>query len=221
MRGRDQSISFSNQGDVSGSAIRPFSYVSLRTQRWLKSSKTLERRLAFWVFSTAILEQRILTVYQTFEARQARLIVFHNVQDQHLMYQLRLPQNSALPTYLFRYGEIAIDRDAIPITSGAFCDVLSGHHGQLGRVALKRLRTGTEQTSRPPVRPLPPTWKISVPNPIASGLFGRGSCVATLIPSQLAAVLWCLVSRPERIPGLPFHRKWLAPRLSSVAAAYK
>lgn len=114
------------------------------------------------MFATPILEQRILAAYQTFEARRDRLLVFHKVQDQHLMYRLRLPQSSALPTYLFKHGEIEINRNGALNTSGAFCDVLSGYHDELGKVALKRLRTGVERGSRSPVRALPGVSRVLV-----------------------------------------------------------
>lgn len=126
------------------------SYV-IAFQTWFK--KKSERRQAFSIFATRMLEQRILRAYQEFESRRDKLRVFRRIQDNRRHRQSI--QVFPATTIVFKSGEIEIDY-TIPInTSGAFCDLVCGKHADLGKVALKRLRSDMSGSSRLSVGPLP------------------------------------------------------------------
>lgn len=97
-----------------------------------------------------MLEQQVLQAYQRQEALKESLRTFHSTLDSRA--PRFLIQSLPAAITLFKSGDIEVDYTVPVNTSGAFCDLLCGHHSTLGKVALKRLRSDMSGSSRLPVR---------------------------------------------------------------------
>lgn len=109
-----------------------------------------ERRQAFSIFASRLLGQQVLQAYQKSEARKQSLRAYHITHGAQVpRFLIDLLRSSMT---IIEPGQITIDY-TVPInTGGAFCDLLCGQHPELGKVALKRLRSDLAGSGRFPVR---------------------------------------------------------------------